>query len=64
MSSGKGKRTLRSTEWFGRHDRDALVHPSWMKNQGIPHDQFDGPVVCAGVKSNAEQRRLAWTEVD
>ncbi len=40
------KRKLRSTEWFGRHDRDALVHRSWMKNQGLPHDQFDGrPVI-------------------
>ena len=40
----KGK--LRSTEWFGRSDRDALTHRSWMKNQGIPHDQFDGrPVI-------------------
>jgi L-arabonate dehydrase len=40
------KRTLRSTVWFGRHDRDALVHRSWMKNQGLPHDLFDGrPVI-------------------
>ncbi|MEO8847663.1 MAG: IlvD/Edd family dehydratase [Casimicrobiaceae bacterium] len=40
------KRKLRSTEWFGRHDRDAMVHRSWMKNQGFPHDLFDGrPVI-------------------
>ena len=40
------KRKLRSLEWFGRSDRDGLVHRSWMKNQGIPHDQFDGrPVI-------------------
>src|SRR6185312_12637072 len=40
------RKPLRSTQWFGRHDRDALVHRSWMKNQGIPHDQFDGrPVI-------------------
>ena len=40
------KRKLRSQEWFGRADRDGLVHRSWMKNQGIPHDQFDGrPVI-------------------
>ena len=40
------KRKLRSQAWFGRHDRDGLVHRSWMKNQGIPHDQFDGrPVI-------------------
>ncbi|HMA31670.1 MAG TPA: IlvD/Edd family dehydratase [Casimicrobiaceae bacterium] len=42
----KVSRTLRSQAWFGRHDRDGLVHRSWMKNQGIPHDQFDGrPVI-------------------
>jgi dihydroxy-acid dehydratase len=46
MSSSERKRGLRSAQWFGRHDRDALVHRSWMKNQGIPHDQFDGrPVI-------------------
>jgi len=44
--SAKKKRVLRSTEWFGREDRDAITHRSWMKNQGIPHDQFDGrPVI-------------------
>jgi dihydroxy-acid dehydratase len=44
--SPTAKRPLRSTAWFGRHDRDGLVHRSWMKNQGIPHDQFDGrPVI-------------------
>ncbi|MBS0326448.1 MAG: dihydroxy-acid dehydratase [Proteobacteria bacterium] len=40
------RKPLRSTQWFGRHDRDGLVHRSWMKNEGIPHDQFDGrPVI-------------------
>ncbi len=40
------KRVLRSTAWFGLDDRDAIVHRSWMKNQGIPSDQFDGrPVI-------------------
>src|SRR5256886_3253791 len=44
--TSKSRRRLRSIEWFGRHDRDGLVHRSWMKNQGIPHDQFDGrPVI-------------------
>jgi dihydroxy-acid dehydratase len=44
--SNPRRRPLRSEQWFGRHDRDALVHRSWMKNQGIPHDQFDGrPVI-------------------
>jgi L-arabonate dehydrase len=45
-SPKENKRKLRSTIWFGRHDRDALVHRSWMKNQGYPHDLFDGrPVI-------------------
>ena len=51
MKAPKAKRVLRSTRWFGRHDRDALVHRSWMKNQGFPHDLFDGrPDVSPGEK--------------
>lgn len=39
-------RKLRSQSWFGGNDKDAFIHRSWMKNQGIPHDQFDGrPVI-------------------
>jgi dihydroxy-acid dehydratase len=46
MAKKRSARKLRSQAWFGLHDRDALVHRSWMKNQGIPHDQFDGrPVI-------------------
>ena len=37
---------LRSQEWFGRKDRDGFLYRSWMKNQGWPHDLFDGrPVI-------------------
>jgi L-arabonate dehydrase len=37
---------LRSSAWFGGLDRDGFVHRSWMKNQGIPADLFDGrPVI-------------------
>jgi len=37
---------LRSQEWYGRKDRDGFIHRSWMKNQGWPHDLFDGrPVI-------------------
>jgi len=44
--SEQPKRKLRSEAWFGRDDRDAFVHRSWMKNQGFPHDQFTGrPVI-------------------
>jgi len=45
-TSPKKKRVLRSQQWFGLDDRDAITHRSWMKNQGIPNDQFDGrPVI-------------------
>jgi L-arabonate dehydrase len=37
---------LRSQEWFGRKDRDGFLYRSWMKNQGWPHDMFNGrPVI-------------------
>ncbi|BBK31891.1 dihydroxyacid dehydratase [Stella humosa] len=37
---------LRSSEWFGKQDRDGFVHRSWMKNQGLPQHLFDGrPVI-------------------
>jgi L-arabonate dehydrase len=62
----KSKHVLRSTLWFGRRDRDGLVHRSWMKNQGIPHDQFDGrPVIgicntwSQATPCNAHFRELA-----
>ena len=39
-------RKLRSSHWFGPHDKDGFIHRSWMKNQGIPQDLLDGrPVI-------------------
>lgn len=39
-------RKLRSSEWFGGTSRDHIYHRSWMKNQGLPADLFDGrPVI-------------------
>ena len=65
-STSKPKRNLRSQAWFGVHDRDAIVHRSWMKNQGIPHDQFEGrPVIgicntwSQATPCNAHFRELA-----
>lgn len=44
MTDRKTKR--RSTEWFGKADKDGFAYRSWMKNQGIPDDHFDGrPVI-------------------
>lgn len=37
---------LRSQDWFGRKDKDGIIYRSWMKNQGMPTDMFDGrPVI-------------------
>jgi L-arabonate dehydrase len=37
---------LRSQEWFGRQDKMGFMYRSWIKNQGWPHDLFDGrPVI-------------------
>src|SRR5579871_1984364 len=42
----RARTKLRSTEWFGKADRDGFAHRSWMKNQGLPHHLFDGrPVI-------------------
>src|SRR3954469_22686793 len=42
----KKQRTLRSSAWFGGEGKNAFMHRSWMKNQGIPDDLFDGkPVI-------------------
>ncbi|MHA7971142.1 L-arabinonate dehydratase [Rhizobium sp. CAU 1783] len=39
-------RKLRSQEWFGGNSRDNIYHRGWLKNQGHPHDLFDGrPVI-------------------
>lgn len=38
--------SLRSHGWFGRKDKDGIIYRSWMKNQGMPNDMFDGrPVI-------------------
>jgi dihydroxy-acid dehydratase len=37
---------LRSRGWFGRKDKEGIIYRSWMKNQGMPNDMFDGrPVI-------------------
>src|SRR5258706_1468940 len=42
----KAARKLRSQAWFGREDIYGFIYRSWMKNRGLPHDQFDGrPVI-------------------
>jgi hypothetical protein len=45
-SEDGGKAKLRSRGWFGKKDKDGIIYRSWMKNQGMPTDMFDGrPVI-------------------
>ncbi len=37
---------FRSHNWFGKKNKDGILYRSWMKNQGMPIDMFDGrPVI-------------------
>src|SRR5258708_6661666 len=58
--------SLRSQAWFGGTSRDVFIHRSWMRNQGLPDDVFDGrPIIgiCNTYSEltpcNAHFRRLA-----
>ena len=38
--------SLRSQGWFGRTGKDGFIYRAWMKNQGIPDEEFRGkPVI-------------------
>src|SRR5215216_2286980 len=40
------RKRRRSAEWFAREGKMGYIYRSWVKNRGIPHDQFDGrPVI-------------------
>jgi L-arabonate dehydrase len=42
----RSMKKLRSHEWFVRQDRMGFMYRSWLKNQGWPHDLFNGrPVI-------------------
>jgi dihydroxy-acid dehydratase len=46
MSDRKKDSKPRSVQWFGRQDIYGFIYRSWMKNRGVPQDQFDGrPVI-------------------
>ena len=37
---------LRSQQWFGKTGKDGIIYRAWMKNQGIPDNEFQGkPVI-------------------
>ena len=36
----------RSSNWYGKMDKDGFIHRSWMKSQGLPGHVFDGrPII-------------------
>ncbi|WP_448104107.1 IlvD/Edd family dehydratase [Pedobacter panaciterrae] len=40
------EKKLRSQQWFGKNGKDGFIYRAWMKNQGIPADEFQGkPVI-------------------
>src|SRR5262245_61709268 len=42
----KKKSGQRSIQWFSRQDIYGFIYRSWVKNRGVPQDQFDGrPVI-------------------
>src|SRR5258705_4096261 len=45
-SMAASRKPRRSTAWFGRGGKMGFIYRSWVKNRGVPHDQFDGrPVI-------------------
>lgn len=45
---------FRSSQWFGKLDRDGFIHRSWMKSQGFAEECFDGrPVI--GICNSASE---------
>lgn len=36
---------LRSQAWFGQTGRNGFIYRAWMKNQGIPDDEFGKPII-------------------
>ena len=37
---------MRSQKWFGKEGKDGFIYRAWVKNQGIPKDEFEGkPVI-------------------
>ena len=35
----------RSAQWFSRQDIYGFIYRSWVRNRGVPNDQFDGRAV-------------------
>ncbi|MEV7325444.1 IlvD/Edd family dehydratase [Streptomyces sp. NPDC093970] len=53
MTDGRGAGS-RSQAWFGAQGRSGMVYRSWMRNQGLGHEVFDGrPVI--GIATSASE---------
>ena len=56
---------LRSQEWFARQDKSGFIYRSWLKNQGWPHDLFEGrPVIgiCNTCVTSLVDGKVEYTE--
>ncbi|MFN2461428.1 MAG: IlvD/Edd family dehydratase [Candidatus Velthaea sp.] len=55
MSEHKnGAARLRSSEWWGKMDRDGFIHRSWMRSEGFAPDVFDNRPVIGICNSYSE----------
>ena len=46
MPPTNNKKQRRSAAWFSRQDIYGFIYRSWVRNRGVPNDQFDGrPVI-------------------
>ncbi len=46
MKKPETPKKLRSQQWFGKTGKDGFIYRAWMKNRGIPNDEFEGkPVI-------------------
>ncbi len=34
------QKQLRSQQWFGKKGKDGFIYRAWMRNQGIPDEEF------------------------
>src|SRR3982074_144813 len=42
MGNDRQRKRFRSSDTYGKLDRDGFIHRSWMKSEGLPDDVFDG----------------------
>src|SRR5207302_1578464 len=55
---------LRSQSWFGREDIYGFIYRGWVKNRGVPQDQFDGVVLLMGCDKTTPSLLMGAASVD